>query len=73
MDKKEKIKDDDKDISLDDLILKPIPSNPKKKWLSRIGAIISILFSILVLSTEGLMVYNPEYTLMYLVCIILHN
>eukprot|EP00347_Sterkiella_histriomuscorum_P021826 403332633 len=65
-DKKDKIKDNDKNISLDDLILRPIPNNQRKIWLSRVGTIISILFSLLVLSTEGLMIYNPEYTLMYL-------
>ena len=68
MDKKEKIKDDDRDLSLDDLILRPIANNERKIWICRVAAIICIIFSILVVSTEGIMIYNPEYTLMYQVC-----
>lgn len=52
-------------MTLDDLILKPLANNPRKISIARVAAIFTLIFAILVISTEGIMVYDPQYTLMY--------
>ena len=49
------------------MLLKPKPNETRKIVAFRIFSIVSLLFSIFILVTEGTVAFRPEYTLMYLV------
>jgi hypothetical protein len=61
------LEDPEKLPILDEMALKPKPNNPKDITTFRIFSMLSLVFCLFVLITEGTVIYDPHYTLMYIV------
>ena len=55
---------------LDEMALKPKANDKKQITTYRILSILSLIFCLFVITTEATVIYDPKYTLMYLVSII---
>lgn len=55
---------------LDEMALKPKANNKKQITTYRILSILSLIFCLFVITTEATVIYDPQYTLMYLVSVI---
>jgi len=49
------------------MILKPKPNDKKQITTFRIMSMLSLIYCLFVLTTEATVIYDPHYTLMYLV------
>lgn len=52
-------KSDAGELSVGELVLKPLPSSAKKLWLYRVLAVLALLFCLVVLATEATVIYDP--------------
>jgi len=52
---------------LDEMVLRPKPNNQKEIKTYRILSMLSLIFCLFVIVTEAIVIYDPQYTLMYIV------
>lgn len=52
---------------LDEMVLKPKPNDQKEIKTYRILSILSLIFCLFVIATEATVIYDPQFTLMYIV------
>lgn len=52
---------------LDEMSIKPKPNDKKQITMYRLLSILSLIYCLFVLTTEATVIYDPHYTLMYLV------
>lgn len=55
---------------MEDMALKPLANDKKKITTYRILSMLSLVFCLFFLATEATVIWDPKYTLMYIVSIL---